>query len=347
MAVQDLTLTRAETQKPRGHLARAMSRLVRKKIAVVCLVSLVTIYGAGILAPVISPYNYTDQDYSVIKKPPSFAHWAGTDLLGRDILTRVLWGIQNTVIITVVVMASGGLVIGVSLGLISGYFGKRIDAVIMRVGEVFASFPDILLMILLAATLRPRILDFVRWLEDNTALDGLVRSGVVDYVVISMALVSFSWIGMARIVRAQVLSLKENQYVDAARAIGASTPRILFGHLLPNAISPIVVVVTMGMGVLVGAGEDRGLGGCCVGVGLGVTPLNPQQGLLSQVARGKLAPDAPGPASGLRLLDSARALLRAPGWGERGTGKADNGTWERGARPGWTYRWFYCCGWLG
>lgn len=272
MAVQDLTLARGESQKARGHLSRAMARLFRKKIAVGCIVALVVIYGAGILAPLVSPYDYTAQDYTVIKKPPSTSHWAGTDLLGRDLLTRVLWGIQNTVIITVVAMASGGLVLGVTLGLISGYFGKGIDSVIMRVGELFASFPDILLMILLAATLRPRVLDFVRWVEDSTSLDGLVRSGVVDYVVISLALVSFSWIGMARIVRAQVLTLKENQYVDAARSIGASTPRVLFGHLLPNAISPIVVVITMGMGVLVGTEIILSF------LGLGIQPPRPSLG---------------------------------------------------------------------
>ena len=123
---------------------------------------------------------------------------------------------------------------------------------IMRIGEVFASFPDILLVIILAATLRPRILEAVRWLEDNSALDGLVRTGVVDYFVVTVALVAFGWVGMARLVRAQVLSLRETDHVEAAKAIGASTKRILFVHLLPNSISVIVVTVTMGMGALTG-----------------------------------------------------------------------------------------------
>ena len=122
----------------------------------------------------------------------------------------------------------------------------------MRIGELFASFPDILLVILLAATLRPRIVDSVRWLEDNTWLDGIVKSGVADYIVISLALVSFSWVGMARLVRGQVLSLKTSQYVESAQATGATTFRILFIHLLPNAIGPIVVTVSMGMGTLIG-----------------------------------------------------------------------------------------------
>lgn len=272
MAIQELTLAEESRQESKGHLARAWSRLIHKKIAVVCMVALVVVYFAGIFAPLVSPYEYSAQDYTAIKKPPSFEHIAGTDLLGRDVFTRVLWGVQNTVIITVVSMATGGLVIGITLGLISGYFGKRIDSVIMRVGEVFASFPDILLIILLAATLRPRIIESVRWLEDNTFLDGLVRTGIVDYFVVSIALVAFNWVGMARLVRGQVLFLKETQYVEAARAIGSSTPRILFNYLLPNAISPIVVTVTMGMGVLIGTEIILSW------LGLGIQPPRPSLG---------------------------------------------------------------------
>ncbi len=272
MALTEVGLRQEEGVKSKGHLSRALARLLRKKIAMVSVVVLIVVYGAGILAPLISPYDYTAQDYSQIRKAPSLEHIAGTDFAGRDVFTRVLWGIQNTVIITFVVMATGGLVIGVALGLISGYFGKRIDSLIMRTGEVFASFPDILLIILLAATLRPRFIEWVRWLEDNTAIDGLVRSGVVDYFVVSLALVSFSWIGMARLVRGQVLYLKETQHVDAARAIGASTPRLLFRHLLPNAISPIVVTVTMGMGVLIGTEIILSW------LGLGIQPPRPSLG---------------------------------------------------------------------
>ena len=191
--------------------------------------------------------------------------------------TRVLWGIQNTIIITVVAMVTGGLVIGVTLGLVSGYFGGRIDALIMRIGEIFSSFPDILLMIILAATLRPRLIDAARWVEDHTFLDGLVRTGVVDYFVVSLALGSFGWFGMARLVRGQVLYMKEMQYVEAAGALGASTPRILFTHLLPNAISPIVVLVSMGMGVFIGAEIILSW------LGLGIQPPRPS-----------LGPDAPG-----------------------------------------------------
>ncbi len=228
----------------------------------------------GIFAPLIAPYGYNEQDYQSIREAPTMEHIAGTDLKGRDVFSRVLWGIQNTVIITLVTILTGALLIGVSLGLISGYYGGRVDSIIMRIGELFASFPDILLVILLAATLRPRILNVVRWIEDNTLLDGLVKSGVADYLVISLALVSFSWVGMARLVRGQVLSLKSSQYVESAQATGASTSRILFIHLLPNAIGPIVVMVSMGMGTLIGTEIILSW------LGLGIQPPRPSLGTM-------------------------------------------------------------------
>ena len=258
----------------RGHLYRAFSRLLRKKLAIACLTTISIIYFLGIFAPLIAPYGYNEQDYQSIREAPTFQHIAGTDLKGRDVFSRVLWGIQNTVIITMVTILTGGLLIGVSLGLISGYYGGRVDSIIMRIGELFASFPDILLVILLAATLRPRIVYSVRWLEDNTWLDGIVKSGVADYIVISLALVSFSWVGMARLVRGQVLSLKTSQYVESAQATGATTFRILFIHLLPNAIGPIVVTVSMGMGTLIGTEIILSW------LGLGIQPPRPSLGTM-------------------------------------------------------------------
>lgn len=258
----------------KGHLSRAFTRLWHKKIAVACLIAILLIYFMGIFAPLIAPYGYNEQDYQSIREAPTMEHIAGTDLKGRDVFSRVLWGIQNTVIITLVTILTGALLIGVSLGLISGYYGGRVDSIIMRIGELFASFPDILLVILLAATLRPRILNVVRWIEDNTLLDGLVKSGVADYLVISLALVSFSWVGMARLVRGQVLSLKSSQYVESAQATGASTSRILFIHLLPNAIGPIVVMVSMGMGTLIGTEIILSW------LGLGIQPPRPSLGTM-------------------------------------------------------------------
>ena len=274
MSAGDIGLAREEALRSQGHLARALSRLRRKRIAVVCIGILIVIYGAAIFAGVVSPYGYDDQDYTAIRQSPSLSHWMGTDFAGRDVLTRTIWGVQNSLIITFIAMATGSLVIGVSLGLISGYFGGRTDALVQRTGELFASFPDIFLVIILAATLKPRVVGWVRALEDHTFLTGLVRSGVADYLVISVALVAFSWFGMARLVRGQVLALRATQYVEAAVAMGSSTSRILFVHVLPNAISPIVVTVTMGMGVFIGTEIILGF------LGLGVQPPRPSLGVM-------------------------------------------------------------------
>jgi ABC-type dipeptide/oligopeptide/nickel transport system permease subunit len=256
----------------KSHIYRSIGRLLQKKVALVCICLIVLIYTFGVLAPFVSSYEYNEQDYTSIREAPSLRHIAGTDLKGRDVFTRVLWGIQNTVIITFITMATGGLLVGVSLGLLAGYFGGRIDAFIMRVGEVFASFPDILLVILLAATLRTRIIKSIYWIEDHTFIEGIVKSGAADYLVISLALISFSWIGMARLVRGQVLFLKENQYIDSAKATGASTLRILFVHLLPNALGPILVTVSMGMGSLIGTEIILSW------LGLGIQPPRPSLG---------------------------------------------------------------------
>ena len=127
---------------------------------------------------------------------PSWDHIFGTDRLGRDIFTRIIWGIQTTVIITFVGLVTGSLILGVSLGLIAGYFRGRVDAFITRIGEILAAFPDILLIIILAATLRPRIVNLTRKFEDSTGIDGIVSSGIVDFAVIGIALLPLSWFGM-------------------------------------------------------------------------------------------------------------------------------------------------------
>ena len=346
MGVNQFSIVDAPSHRSKGHLSRALSRLFRKKIAVTCIIILVVVYSAGILAAWISPYEYTDIDYTSFRSKPEFemnkglvgfwreSHFAGTDRAGRDQFTRVLWGIQNTIVLTVIGMLTGGLIIGVTLGLISGYFGKKIDALIMRIGELVTMIPTFFLVIILAATLRPRIRSWIIWVEDNpvsvgyglgvlcfltvgvlvfirfskqwvifhrvgdyvvilvmaglflglitvqfsgqyvVGVDGLLSSGIVDYVVISVALVIFGWFSTARLVRGQVLFLKETQYVEAARAIGASTPRILMRHILPNAVSPIVVMVTMGMGTMVGVEIFLSW------VGLGIQPPRPSLGLM-------------------------------------------------------------------
>ena len=265
---------RGEEAQGRSPLRAAVSRLLRKKLALVALAVIVLLYLAGIFAPLIAPHDYSETNLLRTQEGPSAEYLLGTDRLGRDILSRVLWGIQTTVIITVIGVVTGSLVLGVTMGLMAGYFRGRLDAVIMRFGEVVAAFPDVLLIILLAATLRPRIVEWAWSIEDALGIGGLVSSGVVDYAVVGVALLPLSWFGMMRLVRGQALSLRESQFVDAARSIGSSTPRMLFVHLLPNTLGPIIVTATFGLGAVAGSEVFLSF------LGLGVQPPHPSLGVM-------------------------------------------------------------------
>ena len=261
-------------QRSRSYLYLSFRRLFRKKLAVTCLCIIIIMYGSGVLAPLVAPYGYNDQNLAEVKERPSLTHPLGTDRLGRDMLTRVMYGLRTTVIITVISLVTGALVLGVALGLIAGYFGRIADGVIMRVGEVTSAFPDIFLVLIIVATVKPRILQWVRDFEDASGIDWIVRLGIVDYLVISLALAAFSWFGMARLVRGQVLQARENQYVEAARSMGSSTRRILGVHLLPNVISPVIVSVSAGLGAVAGAEIVLSW------LGIGIQPPTPSLGVM-------------------------------------------------------------------
>ncbi len=245
--------TSIETNKPRILLPKVFGKMLRKPKFVISLSIIVLIYGLGISAPLVAPQSYYEQNLSQSKISPNRNHILGTDFLGRDVASRLIYSLRTNLIITFAAVITGSLFIGVALGLIAGYFGGRIDSVIMRVGDVFLAFPGLLLVILLAATLRPRIIEMVRSFENIFGLNGLVRWGIPDYLLIFGALAAFSWVGIARLTRGQVLSLKRTVYVEAAEALGASPTHILLKHILPNALPPIIVVITMGMGTLAGA----------------------------------------------------------------------------------------------
>ncbi len=257
-----------------SYWALSLRRLRRKKLAMFFLAVIILMYGSGMLASAVTPYGYNDQDLSVAKQGPSFAHPFGTDRLGRDLMTRVIFGLRTTVIITITALVGGSLFLGIALGLISGYFGKLADMIIMRVGEVTSAFPDIFLVLIIVATVKPRIITWVRAFEDWSGIDWIVRLGFVDYMVISFALAAFSWFGMARLVRGQVLQVRENQYSEAARAIGASTTRILRAHVFPNVISPVIVSISAGLASFAGAEIILSW------LGIGIQPPTPSLGVM-------------------------------------------------------------------
>ena len=261
------------TQVSRSYWAISLRRLLRKKIGLTCLSVILVMYGAGILAPLVTPYGYNDQNLSIAKQGPSGNHPFGTDRLGRDQMTRIIYGLRTTVIITVVTLVTGSLALGITLGLLAGYFGKYVDTLIMRVGEVTSAFPEIFLVLIIISTIKAPITNWVRSIEDVLGFD-IVSLGVVDYLVLSLALTIFSWFGMARLVRGQVLQVRENQYVEAARSIGAGTPRILFRHVLPNVMGPVIVTVSAGLAAVAGSEILLSF------LGIGIQPPTPSLGLM-------------------------------------------------------------------
>ena len=251
----------------------------RKKLGVICVVLVSIIYLIGIFAPLLATYDYSESNLLKTQSAPDLENLLGTDRLGRDILSRVIWGIQTTVIVTITGLLTGSLILGLFLGLLAGYYRGIFDFIVMRTGELVSSFPDILLIILLAATLRPRITTFFYSIEDNFNISGLVSSGIIDYLVIGIALLPLSWFGTMRLIRAQVFSIRNIEYVQSARTSGASTLRIVTRHVLPNVVAPLVVTATFGLGAVALSEVILSF------FGLGVQPPRPSLGaMLSDVS---------------------------------------------------------------
>jgi ABC-type dipeptide/oligopeptide/nickel transport system permease subunit len=255
--------------------ATTLGRLLRKRLAVVCLAIVAIVYLAGILAPWVAPYAYDDQDLDNTFAGPSWSHPLGTDELGRDMLSRVIWASQTTVVISIAVILTGGLALGVGLGLLAGYAGGRVDDLIMRVADAFFALPDILLLLLITATVRPRVDDlFKGQIAGWPVLGPIVDAGGPDYFLVFGVLAFFGWVSIARVIRSQVLSLRESEYVLAARAMGASLWRVLGQHLLPNVMNLIVVSITFSLGAV--AGTEIML----TWLGIGVQPPHPSFGAM-------------------------------------------------------------------
>jgi ABC-type dipeptide/oligopeptide/nickel transport system permease subunit len=253
-------------------------RLLRKRIAVVALAFIITFYVVGTSAPLLGWLgiipSYTDQNLEQALEGPSLSHPFGTDRLGRDQLSRIIWASQTTVIITVATLVTGGLILAVGLGLLSGYVGGWVDTLIMRVGDVFACLPGILMLILINATMKPQVRTIATEVEQFTGIHGIVKSGAPDYILIFGALSLFSWVGGARIIRAQILALRETEFVMAAQSLGAPTSRIILRHLLPNVSNIIIVSLSLGLAGI--AGSEIVL----TWFGIGIQPPHPSFGAM-------------------------------------------------------------------
>ncbi|MBA2445103.1 MAG: ABC transporter permease [Nocardioidaceae bacterium] len=220
----------------------AFSRLRRNKLAMVGLVLVIALFIMGVVGPLIAPHKFYVQDVAAITEnsyrplhpfdPLSMrtGHILGTDDLGRDSLSRALDGAQISVSVALVVQFVV-LLIGLPLGALAGWLGGRLDNLLMRFTDVMYAFPDLLLIILMSVTFR------------NTWFGQQFNGLLLVFVAIGLT----SWVTVARLVRGQLLSLKEMEFVEAAKAIGVSDRKIVTKHLMPNAIGPIIVAITLGI----------------------------------------------------------------------------------------------------
>jgi len=237
-----------------------MNRFKRNKLALFGLTVLGLFILIAVFAPILAPYDPAEIVESETL-PPTLRHPFGTDDLGRDVFSRILFGarISLTVGVVAVVIA---ITIGTILGAVSGFYGGFTDTLIMRFVDIMLSFPSIFLILAIQSMLTPNIYNVM--------------------VVIGIT----SWMGVSRLVRGEFLSLKERQFVEAARAIGASNLRIIFRHVLPNAIAPIVVAATLGMAGAVLTESALSF------LGMGVQPPTPSWGNMLMDAQAYMR-DAP------------------------------------------------------
>jgi peptide/nickel transport system permease protein/oligopeptide transport system permease protein len=201
----------------------------------------------GVAGPWMAPYDPLDQDLSKSLLRPSWQHWFGTDSFGRDILSRVLYGARISLLVGI---ASQGIAfaLGVAMGIVSGYYGGKVDALIMRLADVTLAFPTLLLLIAITAAFQPGL------------------------TVVFVAIGIVGWAGLARLVRSQTLVVRELDFVQAARALGMNDLRLLARHVLPNTLAPAIIAVTLGMAgaILLEAALSF--------IGLGAQPPTPSWG---------------------------------------------------------------------
>ena len=213
--------------KVRSQWSYARNRFIRHRLALIGLAGLVIIFGAGFLATWVAPHPYDGFDAFHILQKPSWAYPMGTDELGRDELSRVIYGIRTSTEVGVVV-AIVSTIIGVVFGAVAGYYGGWVDNVLMRITDLFLTLPFLAILLTAAALL-----------------------GTGNQLQITALFIFFFWTGIARIVRGVYLSLREKEYVEAAKASGAGDMRIMFRHILPNTLGPIVVNATLAVGTAI------------------------------------------------------------------------------------------------
>ncbi|KYH30888.1 dipeptide transport system permease protein DppC [Clostridium tepidiprofundi DSM 19306] len=237
------------------------NRLKRNKLAMTGLVIIVILVVAAAVYPIVSPYDVYKIDLTKTELPPSWAHPLGTDDVGRDVLTRLMYAGRISLLVGVVAV-SIEVIIGSIVGVVSGYFGGIVDSIMMRIVDVIMCFPFLCILIMLSAVM------------SDLHVNPNYRIFIVMFIIGIIG-----WTGLSRIVRGQMLSLREQEFMQAAEALGLSDRRKMFRHLLPNALASIIVYATLGIGGAILSESALSF------LGLGVTPPIPSWGQMAQKCR--------------------------------------------------------------
>src|SRR5512136_85463 len=274
ITAETLKLEPVATEKPIGQWGLAWRRLRRHKLAMIGLTLLIVIVLISLSAELIAPYpfeeiNLTHSYASLLSpgEPGRPMHLLGTDKLGRDVASRLLYAgrISLAVALTVTILT---IIVGTAAGAVSGAFGGWLDVVLMRFTDLMLTLPQLPLLLVLSSSLR-----------QFTQLQRLLGSNL-SVIIIIFVLVLFGWMGVARLVRGSLLSLRGQDFIAASRALGSSEGRIIFQHLVPNSLAPIIVAATLGFGGVIIQESALSF------LGFGVTPPTPTWGNMLNDARG-------------------------------------------------------------
>jgi peptide/nickel transport system permease protein len=252
--IRGRSVVNAAAVSARGLRLVARAPILANPLNVVAFVLIAVFALCALFAPLLAPYDPLFQDLGIRLTPPSPEHWLGTDSLGRDILSRILYGARISLLVGVVVVVSAGLV-GTAIGLVAGYVGGFVDEALMRLTEVFLAFPALILAMAIAGALGPSLTNAI------------------------IAIAAVTWAVYARLTRGQILSLRRREFVEAARAMGATQMRIVVRHLLPNALAPLMIQASFDLGSSIIAAAGLSF------IGFGAQPPTPEWGVMISEGR--------------------------------------------------------------
>jgi peptide/nickel transport system permease protein len=222
----------------------AWRRFLGERLSVVGLAIAASFAILGLIGPLVAPYDYLAQDLGHTSAPPFALHWLGTDVVGRDMLSRILWGYQTALAATVIVTVLA-MTLGILIGGVSGYFGGTLDQVLSWITGLVMTIPSLLLAVLVDYAVKKPMGDLTEWVYQRTRW-GIASTGVYsDYIVVFASLSLVFWPHFARLIRGQVLAIRERDYFLAALATGVPFRALMTRYIIPNAVGPVLVVVAI------------------------------------------------------------------------------------------------------